>query len=82
MDRYFFHLRDGATIDSDEDGKELPNLEAARAHAIQCARELLSEAALSGKAGSLNQQIEVTDKSGRTVLIMPIGHATDVDSQA
>ena len=54
-----------AVLPDDEEGEEYVNLEAVRLQAIESARELLSEAALSGKAASLNQQIEVVDESGR-----------------
>jgi uncharacterized protein DUF6894 len=82
MARYFFHLRDGDTLfQDDEEGEELPNLEAVRVYAVQSARELLSEAALGGKAGSLCQQIEVKDQAGRTVLTMAVGRATATETQ-
>jgi|RifCSP13_3_1023840.scaffolds.fasta_scaffold76056_1 hypothetical protein len=82
MARYFFHVRDGDTLArDDEEGEELPNLEAVRLVAIAGARELLSDAARSGKAGSLRQQIEVADESGQTVLIMPVGHGVGTESQ-
>ena len=82
MARYFFHVRDGDTLlKDDEECQEFPNLEAVRREAIQAAREILSQAALRGTAGSLNLQIEVVDQSGRTVLIMPVGHATAPDTQ-
>jgi hypothetical protein len=82
MARYFFQVRDGDKLPpNDEDGEELPNLKAVRLRAIESARQILSEAALSGTAGGLNQQIEVVTKSGRTVLTMPVGHATGTESQ-
>ena len=82
MARYFFHLRDGDTLlRDDEEGEELPNLEAVRLYAVESARGLLSQAALSGKAASLHQQIEVVDMLGRTVLTMPVGIATGTESQ-
>jgi hypothetical protein len=82
MARYFFHLRDGDTLlPDDTEGEELPDLEAVRVYAIESARDLLSEAALGGKAASLHQQIEVVDASGRTVLTMPVGNATGTESQ-
>ena len=66
MARYFFHVRDGNTLlKDDEESQEFPNLEAVRLEALQAAREILSEAALSGHAGSLNQHIEVVDEAGR-----------------
>jgi hypothetical protein len=64
MARYFFHLRDDDAHLADDEGEELRDLEAARAYAINSARQLLSQAALSGKAGSLRQQIEVVDERG------------------
>lgn len=82
MARYFFHLRDGdKLLPDDTEGEELPDLEAVRVYAIESARDLLSEAAFSGKAASLHQQIEVVDASGRTVLTMPVGNATGTESQ-
>ena len=83
MARYFFHLRDGDTLIRDDgEGEELQSLDAVRLYAVESARELLSQAALSGKAGSLHQQIEVSDASGRTVLTMPVGFATGTESQS
>ncbi len=34
MARYYFHIRDGNNLIRDEEGTELPSLEAARAEAI------------------------------------------------
>jgi hypothetical protein len=82
MARYFFHVRDGDTLlEDDEEGEELEHLNAVRRLAIESARQILSEAVLSGKAGSLRQQIEVVDASGITVLTMPVGHAVDTETQ-
>ena len=55
MARYFFHLRDGERLLSDDDGEELRDLGAVRSYAIDSARQLLSQAALSGTAASLHQ---------------------------
>ena len=81
MPRYFFHLRDGDALLADNEGEELRDLEAVRGYAVESARELLSLAVLSGSAGSLNQQIEVLDEGGRTVLTMAVGHATGTETQ-
>jgi uncharacterized protein DUF6894 len=78
---YFFHLRDGDSLLADDEGEELRDLEPVRSYAIDSARQLLSEAARSGKAGSLHQQIEVLDERGVTVLTIPVGHATDTETQ-
>jgi hypothetical protein len=82
MARYFFHLRDGdRLLPDDEDGEEFPNLDAVRHYVIESARQLLSQAVLSGTASSLHQQIEVVDEAGRTVLTMPVGRATGTEAQ-
>ena len=83
MARYFFHLRDGDTLLLDDDeGEELRDLEAVRSYAVESARQLLSQAVLSGTAASLNQQIEVANERGQTVLTMPVGHAAGTETQA
>ena len=82
MPHYFFHVRDGGTLlPNDNEGIEFGSVEQVRSEAIQSAREILSNAALSGKAGSLNTQIEVTDEAGTMVLNLPVGRATGTDSQ-
>jgi hypothetical protein len=58
MARYFLRLRDGdELLPDDGEGQEFATLEKVRCEAI--ARDVLSAAVLSGKAGSLNLQIEV-----------------------
>jgi hypothetical protein len=82
MARYFFHLRDGDTLLVDDEGEELADLQAVRSYAIDSARQLLSQAVMNGTARSLHQQIEVADERGRTILTIPVGHATDTETQA
>jgi uncharacterized protein DUF6894 len=82
MARYYFRVRDGDTLLKDDgEAEDLPNLKAVRVQAIESARQILSEAVLRGTAGSLRQQIEVMDASGRTVLTMPVGNAVGTASQ-
>ena len=64
MARYFFHLRDGAILQrDDEEGEELRDLEAVRHYAIESAREILSEAALSGTAGRSQNRSDGRNRS-------------------
>jgi hypothetical protein len=66
MPRYFFHVREGSSLSRDEEGQELPNVEAARREAINSAREILGEKLLHG--GSLNHRsIEIADETGYVV---------------
>lgn len=66
MSRYYFHVREGQDLSRDLEGQVLPNVEAARAEAINASREMLGEKLLHG--GSLNnRQIEIADETGHVV---------------
>jgi hypothetical protein len=69
MPRFFFNLRDGYDLDEDDEGIELPDVEAARAEAIATVEELREE--LSGDMASGNLELEVTDEDGERVLSVP-----------
>jgi hypothetical protein len=66
---------------TEQPGQEFASLAAVRDEAVESARHLLSQAALSGKAGGLNQIIEVQDEAGKIVLSVPVGHATGTEAQ-
>lgn len=66
MPRYFFHLRNDAHT-QDEEGKELPDLAAAREHALEAARDVVCGDIRRGYL-NLDHYVEVTDESGDTVL--------------
>ena len=83
MARYSLRLRDNdILLPDDEEGQEFASLEAVRHEAIRSARQLLSYAALSGEAAGLNQQIEVLDEAGETVLTVPVGRVTGTEAQS
>jgi len=81
MPRYFFHVRDkDGDISRDEEGQDLPNLEAARAEAVSANREMLGERLLHG--GSLNhRQIEIADESGTVLTVIPAGEVLYRDGE-
>ena len=66
MPRYFFNIRDGYDVDEDEEGIELPDIEAARAEALATVEELRDELRDAG-----NIELEITDESGRRLLTVP-----------
>jgi hypothetical protein len=66
MPRYFFNIRDGYEVDEDEEGVELPDLEAAKAEALATVEELRDELADAG-----NIELEITDETGRRLLTVP-----------
>jgi hypothetical protein len=82
MARYFFNVRDGDELLLDDgEGEEHANLDEVRKAAIEGARDILSEAAASGKAARA-RHIEVVDESGKAVLTVPVGQVTDTESQS
>jgi hypothetical protein len=83
MPRFFFNLRVGtALVDQDSEGQELASFEEARSEAIESARELLATKAESGEAASLDEQVEVVDEAGRTVITIPVGHVVGSPAQS
>ena len=53
MPYYYFHVREGSTLNRDEEGQDLPNADSARREAINANREILGEKLLHG--GSLDR---------------------------
>ena len=65
MPRYYFHLHDGAE-GRDEEGRELADVDAARAEAIRGARDVMAEDVRQGSV-TLSHWIEVRDQGGHRV---------------
>jgi hypothetical protein len=66
MPRFFFNIRDGYDVDEDDEGIELPDIEAARAEAIATVEELRDELSDAG-----NIELEIVDEAGRRLLTVP-----------
>jgi hypothetical protein len=49
MARYLFHLHECGTVLDDEEGSELTDIEAARAHAVQAARDVMCAEVKAGR---------------------------------
>jgi hypothetical protein len=67
MPRFFFHIRDQHYLHEDQEGIELPDLQAVLEEALRTDRELPVE-----PVGLYGLEFEITDSSGRTVLKVPI----------
>jgi hypothetical protein len=67
MALYYFHVRTQSGLVEDEEGLDLPHLDAVRREAFVSAHEFLAEAEWSGPLA-----FEVTDERGATVLTLPI----------
>jgi hypothetical protein len=77
MPRFYFHLHNDADV-SDESGNELPDLEAARAHAVSMARFEVSEAAKRDGRIVLSHHIDVEDENGAALATVSFGDAVNI----
>ena len=66
MGRFYFHLRAGDELISDDVGIDLPDLSAAKREAMLTARELLVEAIKSGKQ-TVPEAFVIADDEGRAL---------------
>ena len=76
MPRFYFHVFNDETS-VDEEGRELPDLEAARAQAIADARSLMSDGLKLGRI-VLSHHIAVQNEQGELVLNVTFGDAVEV----
>ena len=71
MPHFYFHVWSGGQLAPDEVGLVLPTLDGAKRRAESMASAIMGQS--EGAPGSLSGwDIEVTDHTGRTVLIVPI----------
>lgn len=70
MPRYFFHVTgaDGS-VSHDREGQEFPDLNAARAEAVNCNREMLGEKLLHGGMNG-PRHIAIADESDQVLAIV------------
>jgi len=74
MPRYFFHQRRPLGLLLDPEGSDLSSVDAARAEAIESARELMSESLSAGWDIS-ERSFEVVDENDQTVFILSFKEA-------
>jgi hypothetical protein len=77
MPRFFFHLRDGESVD-DPDGMFFPDAGMARLEAIRSARDIMAEDVRRGRL-SLSFRIEVTDEQGEAILAVPFREVVEIE---
>lgn len=77
MTLYFFHLFDGSDHLVDVEGQELPDLDAAKAFALLCARDTLSHG-MRGGILDLRVRLDVADAAGAVVHTLPFEEAFKV----
>jgi hypothetical protein len=71
MGRFYFHLRAGDELISDDVGIDLPDLSAAKREAVLSARELLAEAIKSGRQ-RVPDAFVIADDEGRPLDIVSL----------
>jgi hypothetical protein len=76
MPMYFFHHQKADKILNDDEGDELPNIEAAREEAVQAAREMIANAAREGR-DARHESFVVVDDVGQNVLVLKFRDALD-----
>jgi len=69
--RFYFHLRAGDELLTDDEGADLPDVSAARREAELAARELLAEAIRAGKE-EVPEAFVIADEGGREIDIVPL----------
>ncbi len=75
--RYYFNLREGSDYISDEEGVDLPDLDAALAQAKRGARSVLADEVLKGRL-PLSIVMEVSDEQGSQVLELPFDRVVSI----
>jgi hypothetical protein len=72
--RYYLHIRSGDELIVDEEGSDLPDLEAAREETLLGARDMLVENFRAGEALD-GDVVEITDEGGNLLDTVPVRYA-------
>jgi len=68
--RYYFHIREGTDVEIDQEGTELPSIDADHEEAREAAREIVAEM-VRGRERIDGKTFEVTDETGRAITAIP-----------
>jgi len=88
LPRYYFHYRTDDELIRDDDGSELPDLEAAEHNAAALAKAIVEQAANTGGDTRVPRSIEITDAEGEELLYLvfwagpKLGAGDDPDEDA
>jgi hypothetical protein len=74
MPRYYFNIRSRDAYESDVEGEVFDSVAGARREAVESARDLIAELARMGR-GSDGMQIEISDKRGELLAVVPFSDA-------
>lgn len=74
MPKFYLHVKNGTEIHQDDEGFEFPDVAAARAEALECARELLANA-LRSPHETAPDCVILADAAGRELATVPLREA-------
>jgi hypothetical protein len=77
MALFFLHLHNGLGFLPDEEGRELPDLEAARREAVRSIRSLLAEEITRGRI-DLGGRVEIAGADGEILAQVPFAEALEI----
>ncbi|MEA3066213.1 MAG: hypothetical protein QOJ27_2674 [Sphingomonadales bacterium] len=77
MPHYYFHVCNGTGFIEDEEGQDLPDLEAARAEAVESARSIMAADVQRGML-DLSSFIEIEDMEHQLVHTLGFEEAVDL----
>ena len=78
MPRFYFHLRNDLSVD-DEEGRELPDVEAARVQAEKYALDMSAASVLEQGKINRDHRIVVTNEAGQDVLTVRFGEVVTIE---
>ena len=70
MAKFYFHIRRGEELVTDEQGVDLPDVEAARNEGLLAAREILAEMLLHNEVVD-GQEFQIANDQGELVATIP-----------
>ena len=76
MSHLYFHIREDGELIEDWEGAEYSSLAYARVDAVKAAREIMAARVAAGKLPN-HSTFEISDVSGKVVLVMPFLDALD-----
>jgi hypothetical protein len=77
MPRFYFHICNGNGFTEDEEGREFPDLEAARSEAVRAARDIMASEVRSGML-DLSSFIEIEDADHQLTHTLGFEEAVDL----
>lgn len=80
MPLYFFHIHNSIGFVEDEEGRELPDLDTARAEGLKGVRSILAEDVSKGHL-DLDGRLDIADEQGRLVLTISFAEAVALSCQ-